>query len=428
VVIQCEFKKLILRKNIFVLGICGLLSSCSYVLDEPQLSVSRSEETQENINILVRPLTSEMVKVLNSESFKKTLVIPEIDKSKLTAGTRRFVVDLPPSTKPTTYRIGTGDLIELTTISFENNRKNAPINLNSTAVGSGSSRGFGANSVTLTGNNRSSQSIAKARSRVGADGSILFIETGRLDVLNKTTSEVRDLVTDAFIRNGVDTRFQLEIVEYNSQNVSLVSYNSPVKNLNSDSEIGAALFPITEKPLSLRELLVGAGLILKKNVIELVSIQRGRKLYQSPLKVIFDPNTPNYFLQGGDVITVEAFRYKQEFAYIMGGRSTPFLINVSEEEPVVLANALFTSGGVLSSQASKKSEVYLLRGQDPVFAYHLDATDPARLTLSAQLELRPNDIVFASTVKIVDFNTVLALINPLRILTGQEQPLFSPAF
>ena len=112
----------------------------------------------------------------------------------------------------------------------------------------------------------------------------------------------------------------------------------------------------------------------------------------------------------------------------MGGRSTPFQIRLSEEEPISLANALFTDQGVLASQASKKSEVYLLRGSNPVVAYHLDATDPARLKLSAELELRPNDIVFASTVRIVDFNTVLGLINPLRILTGQEQPLFSPAF
>jgi len=409
----------IFRKYKFLIALLASVSGCSYVLDEPELSTQKGTENQQHIEVKIQPLTSNIVNSLNNENFKKKLVIPESDKYKFNKSKSEFRIILPPTTQPIPYKIGVSDLIELTTISEE--KTNGSLSTSSSpevVLGAGSTN-LRPSSPTTVSNIDPKAFISKRSSRVGADGSILFIETGKLNVQNKTTAEVRNLVADALIQNGRDTRFQLEVIEYKSQSVSLVSYNSPVNNLNSDTQIGAALFPITERPTTLRELLVGAGLTLKKNVVELVTVQRGRESYQLTLKFLFDPNTPAYYLEGGDVITVEAFNYRQEHAFVMGGRSTPSLIALSEENPIPLASALFAEGGVLSSQASRKSEVYLLRGKNPVTAYHLDATDTARLTISAELELRPNDIVFASTVPIVDFNTILELLNPLRLFSGQ---------
>jgi len=409
----------------FLALFCVMVSGCSYVLDEPKLSKNRINDEQQIIEIEVQPLTSDTVKKLNNQKFIRNLVITEQDQSKLAANKLDFLTNPLPTTSPVPYKIGTGDVIEL--ISYDHTdhtRRTGSAIISPTASPPSflSAQGIG-QAAPLTDSR-----LKLERSRVGADGSILFISTGKLDVRDKTLPEVRFLVNDALVRNGLDTRFQLEISEFNSQKVSLVSYNIPINNLNSVSEIGTALFPITETPLSLTELLVGAGLLLKKNVIELVTVQRGDQVYQTTLKHIFDHKTPKYFLLGGDLITVESFKYKQENAYALGGLSIPFIIPLAEEEPVSLANALFRPGGVLASQASKKSEVFLLRGKAPMIAYQLNVTDPARLSLSAELELRPDDIIFASTVPIVDFNRILQLINPLRILTGQNQALFSPAF
>lgn len=419
---------MIFRKFKFLFSLCAFLSGCSFVLDEPELSTQISKESQQRVEVKIHPLTKDAVRRLNNQPFIKTLVIPKGDRAKLFENGQDFRIDLPSNSQPLAYKIGIGDVLQLNTISSVETSAQLPDSTSNLKPTLSGALGIMTAPAPIIGDKGPTTSISISTSRVSADGSVLFIETGRLNVLDKTTSEVRDLVNDALIRNGLDTRFQLEITKFESQFVSLISYNSPVNNLNSDSQIGAALYPISEKPLSLRELLVGAGLLLKKNVVDLVSIQRNRQLYQATLSHIFHPESPDFFLIGGDLVTVETFKYKQDNAYIMGGRSTPSTIKISEEEPVSLANALFNSGGVLASQASKKSEVYLLRGSNPVVAYHLDATDAARLILSAELELRPNDIVFASTVRIVDFNTVLGLINPLRILTGQEQPLFSPAF
>ncbi len=42
----------------------------------------------------------------------------------------------------------------------------------------------------------------------------------------------------------------------------------------------------------------------------------------------------------------------------------------------------------------------------PVTAYHLDTTNPARLSIAARVELRPNDIVFAATKPIYEANEI----------------------
>ena len=81
-----------------------------------------------------------------------------------------------------------------------------------------------------------------------------------------------------------------------------------------------------------------------------------------------------------------------------------------------LANVLFASGGAFSNLNSKRSEVYLLRGQDPAIAYHLDAQNVSRILVAAQTELRPNDIIYVAERPIVSFTRLLQEITPLRIL------------
>jgi len=56
----------------------------------------------------------------------------------------------------------------------------------------------------------------------------------------------------------------------------------------------------------------------------------------------------------------------------------------------------------------------LLRGTDPVVAYHLDAQSPTRLIVADAMELRPNDILYVAEQPIVSFNRALATITPLR--------------
>ena len=62
--------------------------------------------------------------------------------------------------------------------------------------------------------------------------------------------------------------------------------------------------------------------------------------------------------------------------------------------------------------------MYLLRGDDPVIAYHLNALNTSRLIVAEAMELRPNDILFVSEQPISSFNRALERVFPLRNLIG----------
>ena len=82
---------------------------------------------------------------------------------------------------------------------------------------------------------------------------------------------------------------------------------------------------------------------------------------------------------------------------------------------------MLTNGGPLSSTSAKRSEVYLLRGSNPVYAFHLDAQSPTRLIVANAMELRPNDILYVAEQPIISFNRTLATIVPLRVLLRDIQ-------
>ena len=140
-----------------------------------------------------------------------------------------------------------------------------------------------------------------------------------------------------------------------------------------------------------------------------------------PIDYVFAARTPEYYLTDRDLVKVESHVYAQQVAYTLGGGSVPQAIPVKLQERPTLSNALFAEGGLLSSRSSRKWEIYMLRGNGPVTAYHLDATNPARLSIAARVELRPNDIIFASTKPIYDANILLSLVAPaLRTVVAVE--------
>ena len=66
----------------------------------------------------------------------------------------------------------------------------------------------------------------QTNSRIGSDGSILLAEVGRLQAKGKTLKELQSEVRNILIRNGRTPRFQLEIVEFNSQKAYLTINSS----------------------------------------------------------------------------------------------------------------------------------------------------------------------------------------------------------
>ena len=384
-----------LRKSYLLSAAFGLFASgCAVILEEPRIGIEIDREAQEAVEISIESLTPGVVQKLNAPGFPVQVTLNDEGREHIESAESVTATTPLPTTAPIPYAIGVGDRITLTRFVTQ--------------------RGFT--------DDIAREQIINQTSRVSSDGGILFMETGPLKARGSTLAALREEVSNALIRNGIDPRFQLEVTGYNSQTVTLI-INTP-KSAKSDqvtvsvaeSTTGTGLYPVTEKPLSLRELLVQAGLKLSQETLQIVEIVRGGGQYSMPVRYIFAPATPDYYLTGGDVVKFNEYTYKSFEAYALGGGSTPRQIKLSPMAPVYLSNVLFAEGGILASPAARKWEIYVLRGSNPAKAYHLDATNPARLGIATELMLKPNDIVFASTKPIYDGGTILSLLNPFNAL------------
>ena len=379
-----------------------LYLGCAKVLEEPRLDDSGDRDAQEAIQIKIVPLTSKDIARLNSTPFSQLVTF---SKGPVTEASL-LGVSAPPVTSPIIYKIGAGDVLELNRIttaqstSLLGGQQLGGQQLGGQQLG-GQQLGGGSTSVT-----NGQQSISSSIAQVSENGTILFPETGLISIEGRTLSEARQLVSNALIRNGLsDRNLQLEIIEYVSQAVSF----TVISDGSTGSLAGSKVVPITKRPLSIRELIVSSGLSINRGGLQIVTLQRSGKSYVMPIDYVFAARTPEYYLTDRDLVKVESHVYAQQVAYTLGGGSVPQAIPVKLQERPTLSNALFAIGGLLSSRSSRKWEIYMLRGNGPVTAYHLDATNPARLSIAARVELRPNDIVFAATKPIYEANELFAL-------------------
>ena len=379
-----------------------LYLGCAKVLEEPRLDDSGDRDAQEAIQIKIVPLTSKDIARLNSTPFSQLVTF---SKGPVTEASL-LGVSAPPVTSPIIYKIGAGDVLELNRIttaqstSLLGGQQLGGQQLGGQQLG-GQQLGGGSTSVT-----NGQQSISSSIAQVSENGTILFPETGLISIEGRTLSEARQLVSNALIRNGLsDRNLQLEIIEYVSQAVSF----TVISDGSTGSLAGSKVVPITKRPLSIRELIVSTGLSINRGGLQIVTLQRSGKSYVMPIDYVFAARTPEYYLTDRDLVKVESHVYARQVAYTLGGGSVPQAIPVRLQERPTLSNALFAGGGLLSSRSSRKWEIYMLRGNGPVTAYHLDATNPARLSIAARVELRPNDIVFAATKPIYEANELFAL-------------------
>jgi len=379
-----------------------LYLGCAKVLEEPRLDDSGDRDAQEAIQIKIVPLTSKDIARLNSTPFSQLVTF---SKGPVTEASL-LGVSAPPVTSPIIYKIGAGDVLELNRIttaqstSLLGGQQLGGQQLGGQQLG-GQQLGGGSTSVT-----NGQQSISSSIAQVSENGTILFPETGLISIEGRTLSEARQLVSNALIRNGLsDRNLQLEIIEYVSQAVSFTI----ISDGSTGSLAGSKVVPITKRPLSIRELIVSTGLSINRGGLQIVTLQRSGKSYVMPIDYVFAARTPEYYLTDRDLVKVESHVYAQQVAYTLGGGSVPQAIPVKLEERPTLSNALFAGGGLLSSREARKWEIYLLRGNGPVTAYHLDATNPGRLLIAARVELRPNDIIFATTKPIYAANEIFAL-------------------
>ena len=181
-----------------------------------------------------------------------------------------------------------------------------------------------------------------------------------------------------------ENAFQLEITSFSSKKALVSIPNKPGGVVN-----------ITNKPVALDEVLTQAGLAVDGASITRVKLKRGADVYQFTLNSLLNELSAKVQLFPDDRVIVDFLPYKPNKVFVLGG-VTPSIITIDPAKRETLADILFTPNGVLAAANAKRSEVYLLRGSNPIYAYRLDAQSPARLIVADAMELRPKDILFVA--------------------------------
>jgi len=248
---------------------------------------------------------------------------------------------------------------------------------------------------------------------VGSKGSILLSNVGRISTVNRTLDDVREEISKILVGKGIKPNFQLELIGSGSKKAYLVKKN-----------VGNKVVPLNDSKITLRQLLFenNSSSIADKTTSEspfeltIVTLKRNGEEFRMTGDQLLDPNAPEIWVADNDHIEIEYLTYKLGQVFALSGAGSAQMVSIDPSKRETLADILFTPNGALNNLMAKRSEVYLLRGQKPSVAYHLDAQNVSRILVAAKTELRPNDIVYVADRPIISFSRTLAEILPLRML------------
>ena len=146
--------------------------------------------------------------------------------------------------------------------------------------------------------NSPSEPTINTTGRVGSDGSVLLLEVGRLEASGKSLNELRSEVRNILIRNGVSPRFQLEIVQFES-NRAYMTVSSGVYPQASK------IITLKDQKTTLIDVLTSAKIAFRPGVMTNIKLQRGNKNYTMNLRDVFSEAAPEIIIQDRDHIFVQ---------------------------------------------------------------------------------------------------------------------------
>ena len=311
---------------------CGFVStlflqSCSEVLEPVSFFGGKqgndAQSVQEDFEINIKSLTFESARDANKAPYPRRLM-------QTGAGSEANVLDeadlmtsnMPPSSKSNDYLLGIGDQLLYTQLNeFMASPAQFPtqptevdyllgvgdeltlIQLNEVSGGLGNiiSNIPEAGVNTTNGNAakpRPSESVLKTSGLVGTNGNILLLGLGSIKAEGRSLSDVQTEVRNILIRNGLAPSFQLEITGFNSKK-AFVTFPNP------DKVLGNNIVPITNLPITLKELAITYGLRPSSKDSTIVSLKRGDQKFRMTAGQLFDNATPRIAIQDRDQIEID---------------------------------------------------------------------------------------------------------------------------
>ncbi len=371
-------KKRALLSLVMLAGILSF-SACGRVYFPIELkTISRSDrsEQQQNSNVVIVPMTTKNIKVANSAPYKRFIIeAGDLNEpAKLVPTEIALVEKYPIINDPGPYLIGTGDVIAYEELVGSTGGQNARVTRNLT---------------------------------VNEDGLINFFQLGRIRAEGNTLTELEDLIYKKVVETGGNTDFNLFIKEFRSKHFS-VSLGMKTKSV-----------PYVSTPIFIEQVL--GEVPVSSTVDAKISILRGNEEYNVSYNNLIRNTFKKIRVFPNDKIFVNSLNYKKEKVLLVGETGAQRAIPINSFLRPSLSDAIF-SGSVLNNATSDFSQIYVLRKKKKSFqAFHLDITDPTRVSLANKFEMRPDDIVFVATQPLSLYSRTLSQILGSTSLTLQAR-------
>ena len=359
-----------------------VLSSCGQAYFPIELkTISRSDrkQMQESIEVNITPMTSNVIKLANKEPYKRRIVeAGDLQEPARLITTKEAIIEsLPPNKDPGPYLLGVGDIIKFTEF-FDNQDR--------------------------------LRSIISRNIVVKSDGLVTIAGVGNIKAMGMTVSQLEDQIYQSLVANNELADFELTVTGFNSKKILVMLENaSPLA------------IPYTSNPVFLENVLALLEMQFEPGSDVKIIILRDQKKYVLSLRKLMNNSSLRVRLHPEDKIFIKPLNYRKEAVLIVGETGAQKVVAINSLQRPTLSDTLF-SGAILSNVTSDFSQIYVIRKIDKRhFAYHLDITNPARISLSTKFEMRPDDIVFVATQPLSLYSRALSQVLGSTGLTFQAR-------
>jgi polysaccharide biosynthesis/export protein len=305
-----------IRFQFLLLGITSalFLHGCGKILEPVSLGKGKQnlniESVQEEFEIEIQSLTFKNAQEVSRAPYQRWLMQTGIgSEADLLDEAELITSNIPPFEQTQDYLLGVGDQLRYTQLNeFLTSSTQLPaqpaetdyllgvgdelklIQLNEVANGSNL---LDDNSEKV-GSIQVSESVLEVSGLIGSDGNILLLGLGSIKAENRSLNDIQTEVRNILIRNGLAPSFQLEITGFNSKK-AFVTHPNPGKNI----------IPITNLPVTLKELVIAYGVAPASRNNAVVTLTRNGQNYRMTSGVLFENSTQAIIIQDKDQIEIE---------------------------------------------------------------------------------------------------------------------------